>query len=175
MFLVSKNENNIFIWIWKNSPINHFLPPFYFTHSLSLSIYPELLGLPTSYSLPHSILLNYPLSHCLFYLYIFPYSLYRTHTLSAFSRSATSPISVISRNKTDCGTDLLPLATINRIYRDDGIRSILISWTRSAWLGSVWLSSLSSDLSFVPLDLLIFFDPTYHLDPTRLLRAWTIT
>ena len=109
------------------------------THSLSLSISSQPLSLPTSYSLSHSQMLNYPFSYYMFSLYLFYYSLSHTHTFSALSRASTSPISVIPCNKIYRGAELLPLVTVNRIYRNYVIRSILLVWIRPAWIGSVWL------------------------------------
>ena len=160
----SQSQSYLFLSIYL-SPLNHFLSPLSLTHSLSLfhslclSISPQLLSLPASYSLSHYIFLNYPFSHYLFSLYLFPYSLSHTHTLSSFSRAS---ISVTPCNKIYRGADLLPLAIVNRIYRDDGIRSVLLARIRSSWLGSVWITSLSTALYFSPLDLIIFLKITYH-------------
>ena len=42
------------------------------------------------------------------------------------------------------------------------LRSVMLARIRSAWLGSVCISSLSSALYFPPLNLLIFIKITYH-------------
>ena len=42
------------------------------------------------------------------------------------------------------------------------LRSVLIARIISAWIGSVWLSSLSSDIPFAPLVNIIFLQITYH-------------
>ena len=80
-----------------------------------------------------------------------------THTLSALSRASDSPISVMPCDKIYRGADLLPLETVKQIYRDYGIHSVLLARIILDCLGSVWLKSLSSDLSFAPLEILFFF------------------
>ena len=76
--------------------------------------------------------------------------------------ASASPISVMPRKTIDREADLLPPVTVNWIYRDGGIRSILLAQIKYVWLGSVCIISLSSAMSFAPLDLLIFIKITYH-------------
>ena len=91
-------HSSIFIYISVYIfPLTHFLYPLSLNNYLSLSIYPQPLSLPASYSPYHSLLLNSPSYHSI--------TLYLSHTNSitiyAFYVSSAPPISVMPCVKLD--------------------------------------------------------------------------
>ena len=66
----------------------------------------------TAISVIMHIFLHSPFSHYLFFQYLFSYSIYHTHTISTFYRNSDSPMCIMTCDKIDRSSDLLPLASI---------------------------------------------------------------
>ena len=81
------------------SPLAHFLPPLYLTHSLSLYISPRPLSIPSSCSLSHYLFLNYPFSHYMFSLSLYFITLCLPHTHSLPSPGPPPPPSPLCSSK----------------------------------------------------------------------------
>ena len=123
----------------------NFSNPLYFAHSnLLLSIRAALLD-PL-----HSKILSLLLSIPFFFIFLHSASIVSDHSPQLCLVRSVLSVSFLL---------IYDWSTHDTLWL---IFYVLISWIISAWLGSVWLNSLSSGLSFDPLDLLIFPKITYH-------------